>query len=110
MALQLGTTDSVFRKFATSVCRSPEDLVTAKCTWDNLFVRFFGAVQSHNSAAFIVTDGLDEAPRAERESLLHILHRLHKLRGTKSGSGCRLQIIVVSRPEVGQSLSFIPSG
>ncbi|KAL8833596.1 MAG: hypothetical protein Q9170_004179 [Blastenia crenularia] len=105
IALQLAFVDSVFRNFAAEVCRLPENLVTAKRTWKNLFMRFFNSSQSRDSAAFLVIDGLDEAPKVEREILLQLLRHLHKLRLNKGVATCRLQFVLVGRLELLDSIS-----
>lgn len=100
LALQLATSDAVFRNFAADVCKSPENIGTAKRTWDNLFMNFFGSRQSRDSAAFVLIDGLDEAPVKQREIFLQLLYSLEQARSRGSTENPRLQFAVVGRPEV----------
>lgn len=109
VALQLTASDSVFRNFAADVCKSAENIGMARRTSDNLFMNFFGSRQSRDSAAFVLIDGLDEAPRKEREIFLQLLYSLEKARSRESTENPRLQFAIVGRPEVSlPSISFIP--
>jgi Cdc6-like AAA superfamily ATPase len=79
MAFQITQTDLPFRKFVSKVCRNSENLRNAETFWNRVFLDFFGSPQC-SSTVFILLDGVDEAPRHEREILLGLLHGLHSLR------------------------------
>ncbi|KAL8951562.1 MAG: hypothetical protein Q9222_002472 [Ikaeria aurantiellina] len=106
VALQLATGDPVFRNYAAEVCRCPDKLGTARRTWENLFLNYFGSQQGRHSAAFVLIDGLDEAPRKERETFVQILLSLERSRLVDRKS-CALQFALVGRPELRESISFI---
>ena len=107
VALQLIDSDSVFRNFAADVCKSSENTGTAKRTWENIFMNYFGSRQSRDSAAFVLIDGLDEAPWKERETLLQLLYSLEKARSRGPTESPRLQFAMVGRPEVSLSVSSV---
>ena len=101
IALQLATNDSVFRSFAADICKSPEDVGTAKRTWERLFMNFFRSRQSRDSAAFVLLDGLDELPRNEQETFLQLLYSLEQACSHEAAEKPRLHFAMVGRPEVG---------
>ena len=94
IALQLTAQDSVFRNFAAEACKSPDNVATAKWTWNKIFMDFFRTRQSRGSAAFVLIDGLDELPRKEQETLLQLLGSLGM------ADAPRLHFAMVGRPEV----------
>ncbi|KAL8709500.1 MAG: hypothetical protein Q9220_005742 [cf. Caloplaca sp. 1 TL-2023] len=104
VALQLATNDPVFRKYAAKICRSPEKLGTARRIWENLFLNYFGSQLGRDSAAFILVDGLDEAPKKEREAFMQILLSLEKFQPPQRDH-CALHFAVVGRPELRESIS-----
>ena len=65
-----------------------------------LFLHFFEVRGSKeaSSLAYIVIDGLDEAPEKERVRLIACLAAL--ISRTSTGSPCRLQIAIFARPNV----------
>jgi tetratricopeptide (TPR) repeat protein/Cdc6-like AAA superfamily ATPase len=102
IAWQISENDPVFRSYAVSVCESPEKIQTAKSIWNNLFINFFASTKS-KSSIFIVIDGLDEAPREERETLLELL-------GSQPDDGVRrprIQIILVGRPDLHKDMQNV---
>ena len=103
IALQLAANDSVFRNFAADICKSPENVGTAKRTWDRLFINFFRSRQSRDSAAFVLIDGLDELPRNEQETFLQLLYSLEQACSQEAVEKPRLYFAMVGRPEVSVS-------
>ncbi|KAL9046447.1 MAG: hypothetical protein Q9214_000714 [Letrouitia sp. 1 TL-2023] len=101
-ALQITKANDRFKKHVlATIEKKQETFVSAKLIWRHLFLDFFEEdVSSQNltSLAFIVIDGLDEAPQAERVKLLTCLAELVN-RGT-SQSKCRIQVAVFARPDV----------
>ena len=107
VALQIANHNPVYKKHVVSVCESPDRIGTAKSTWQNLFLDFFGSQQNADSAAFVVIDGLDEAPKAEREIFLELLRSLETYRSPGSSNRPRLNFVIVGRPELRDTINYI---
>ena len=107
VALQIANHNPVYKKHVVSVCESPDRIGTAKSTWQNLFLDFFGSQQNADSAAFVVIDGLDEAPKAERETFLELLRSLETYRSPGSSNRPRLNFVIVGRPELRDTINYI---
>ena len=90
-----------------NVCESADRIGTAKSTWQNLFLDFFGSQQNADSAAFVVIDGLDEAPRAERQTFLELLKLLEDYPSLEGGKRPRLNFVIVGRPELRDAIAYI---
>jgi len=73
IALQIAENDHVFYKFVAPICTTPEKLITARHTWKALFLDFFNSPQYVSHSLFVVLDGVDEAPKGERETLFELL-------------------------------------
>ena len=99
VALQIAEVNDRFKKFAISVVRSWDSLITEKRIWESLFLDFFtGAQTTVTSTFFIVIDGLDEAPDQEKVHFIELLKVLMK--STDSKQRCRIQVAVFGRPDV----------
>ena len=107
VALQIANHNPVYKKHVVNVCASSDSIGTAKSTWENLFLEFFGSRQNADNAAFIVIDGLDEAPRAEREMFLELLRSLEDYRGLGSSKRPRLNFVIIGRPELRDTIAYI---
>lgn len=107
VALQIAFNDPVYRKHAANVCSSRDKISTASRTWKTLFLDFFNSQQNRGSAAFIVIDGLDEAPKVEQDVLIKILRDLEKDPSHANGDQPRMHFTIVGRPELRQSISSI---
>ena len=107
VALQIATNDSVYRKHAANVCNSRDKISTASRAWQSLFLDFFSSHQNRDSAAFVVIERLDEAPKGEQETFLKILRSLEKPPSHVNRDQIRIQFTMVSRPELRQSISSI---
>lgn len=107
VALQVANHNPVYKKHVVSVCESPDRIGTARSTWQNLFLDFFGSEQNADSAAFVVIDGLDEAPKAEREIFLELLRSLESYCSPGSSKRPRLSFVIVGRPELRDTINYI---
>ena len=101
-ALQIAKADDRFKKHVLATIEKKEDtFVSARRIWQQLFLNFFQediSSQSLTSLAFIIIDGLDEAPQAERVKLLTCLAELVN-RGPNPRK-CRIQVAVFARPDI----------
>lgn len=101
-ALQITKANDRFKKHVLATIEKKQDtFVSAKLIWRHLFLDFFEedvSSQTLTSLAFIVIDGLDEAPQAERVKLLTCLAELVN-HGTNQRK-CRIQVAVFARPDV----------
>jgi len=101
VALQIAEVNDRFKKFATSVVQKPDSLISARQTWESLFLKFFTETEVSTvatSLSFVVIDGLDEAPDRERTQFIEMLAKL--VERTDSSKRCRIQIAVFARPEI----------
>lgn len=103
VALQIANDNPVYKKHVVNVCESPDRIGTAKSTWQHLFLEFFGSQQNADSAAFVVIDGLDEAPKAEREMFLELLKSIEDYPSKRP----RLNFVIVGRPELRDTIASI---
>jgi len=98
MALQMAQNNRPFRQFLLEVRRkSPMDFRSTTKFWKNVFLGFFSSSEFVNSA-FIVLDGVDEAPRDTRDTLIKLFHEVEKLR--TSIQRPRIQLAIISRVEL----------
>ena len=107
VALQIANNNPVYKKHVVNVCESADRIGTAKSTWKNLFLDFFGSQQNADSAAFVVIDGLDEAPKAERLMFLELLKDLEDYPSLGGGKRSRLNFVIVGRPELRDTIANI---
>ena len=101
VALQIAEVNGRYKKFATSVVKKKDSLISAKRTWETLFLDFFTEAtlsETVTSLAFIIIDGLDEAPEKERVQFISCLTSL--ITGTDASRRCRIQIAVFARPSI----------
>ena len=106
VALQIANDNPVYKKHVVNVCESRDRIGTARSTWQNLFLDFFGSQQNADSAAFVVIDGLDEAPKAEREMFLELLRSLEDDPSFGSSKRPRLNFVIVGRPELRDTIAW----
>ncbi len=104
IAYQFTCNEVVYRKHAVAVCSSPEKISTATGTWKRLFLDFFGSLQYQSWSTYLVIDGLDEAPKREREILLTLLK---DLQDASQQSRARIQISIVGRLELREDINLI---
>ena len=107
VALQIANDNPVYKKHVVNVCESQDSIGTAKNSWQSLFLDFFGSQQNADSAAFVVIDGLDEAPQAERESFLKILGSLGDYPSLGYSKRPRLSFVILGRPELRDTIASI---
>lgn len=97
IALQIAKNDQTFRSHAVKACNSPDDLLTTTQTWQKLFIDYFTSTRN-DSCVYIAIDGLDEASREERETLLGLLVDLFDAPPGRMVP--RIQVLLVGRPEL----------
>jgi len=97
IALQIAKNDLTFRSHAVNVCNSPDHLLTTTQTWQKLFIDHFASTQN-DGCVYIVIDGLDEASREERETLLGLLVDLFD--APLGRMVPRIQVLLVGRLEL----------
>jgi len=95
VAYQFQEMNTVYANYLIKYCSNPQKTVSAAETWKNLFLGFFGAPQTQygDNSAFIVLDGVDEAPRKEREMLFRLLKELED--SSKSDTPPRIRVMIV---------------
>ena len=107
-AFQITRADDRFKKHViATISKSQDCLASAKRIWQNLFLDFFTdstLSRSATSLAFIIVDGVDEGPEAERVKFLSCLADLVKRR--KNDQRYRIQVAVFARPSVQQDPGF----
>jgi hypothetical protein len=101
-ALQTARANDRFKKHVLATIDKKQDtFASARRTWQQLFLDFFtenSPSQSLTSLAFIIVDGLDEGPEAERVKFLACLAEL--VSRTTTDHKCRIQVAVFARPDV----------
>lgn len=102
-ALQITKANDRFKKhvLATIDKKQYDTFASARQIWRQLFLDFFSEDTSskyQTSLAFLVIDGLDESPEAERVKFLSCLAEL--VERSTSNRKCRIQIAVFARPDV----------
>ena len=107
VALQIANHNPIYKKHVVNVCESRDRIGTAKATWQSLFLDFFGSQQDVDSRAFVVIDGLDEAPKVEREKFIELLRSLEDYRSLGSSARPSLSLVIVGRPELQESIADI---
>lgn len=106
IAYQIVQKDEIYRRYVVSACRSPEATNTAEKTWKVLFLNFYTSVQGAESSAFIVIDGLDEAPLDTRRKFLELLKVLVNQAPGDRTPRPRLQIAIFGRPDLRDDMEF----
>ncbi|KAL8817046.1 MAG: hypothetical protein Q9191_008221, partial [Dirinaria sp. TL-2023a] len=96
IAFQLAHLDSEYESFAAMVCKDQRRIRIAEDTWKNLFSDYFFVEKFHGSARVII-DGVDEAPIEQQKILLGLMK---DLRGKGYQNTCRLQFLILGRPEI----------
>lgn len=101
-ALQTAKANDRFKKHVLAVIDKKQDtFASALRIWQQLFLDFFtenSTSQSLTSLAYIIVDGLDEGPEAERVRFLTCLAEL--VNRTTIDRKCRIQVAVFARPDV----------
>ncbi|KAI9696731.1 MAG: hypothetical protein M1836_005093 [Candelina mexicana] len=104
IAYQIASNDVVYRKYVLALCDSPKKISTATLSWRRLFIEFFGSPQYRSWSTYIVIDGLDEAPKQDREVLLKLLKTLQD---APQDQRAHIQIAIVGRPELREDINRI---
>ncbi|KAI4121205.1 MAG: hypothetical protein LQ338_006496 [Usnochroma carphineum] len=104
LAWQIAESDSRFKKHAVEVCSSKKKIISAEKTWLNLFVAFYQSVANVDRSSMLVIDGLDEAPRAARSTLLGFFKGL--LSENADGTRPRIQVAVIGRITLKGDMDF----
>lgn len=107
-AFQITRANDRFKKYVIATINKRQDcLASARRIWQHLFLDFFTESTPSSSAtslAFIIIDGIDEGPEAERVKILSCLADLVDRR-TRSYT-CRIQVAVFARPSVLEDPGF----
>ena len=108
-ALQITKANDRFKKHVLETIGKKQDdtFASARQIWRQLFLDFFSedtSLKYPTSLAFLIIDGLDEAPEAERVKFLSCLAELVD-RSTNNRT-CRIQIAVFARPHVRADSGF----
>ncbi|KFY09956.1 hypothetical protein V491_07872, partial [Pseudogymnoascus sp. VKM F-3775] len=107
IAYQIVQKDENYKRYVLSVCRSAEAINTADKTWKALFLNFYTSTEGAESSAFVVIDGLDEAPLDTRRKLLDLLRVLvNPPPGSNHNRVSRLQIAIFGRPDLRDDMEF----
>ena len=104
LAWQITLVDPVFKKHAVQVCSIKKKIITAEETWSNLFLAFYRPVRTVDRSAILLIDGLDEAPKSVRETILGFCKDL--LVQDTSGVWPRIQIAIVGRITLKGDMEF----
>ena len=107
-AFQITRANDRFKKHVIATIKKKQDcLASAKRIWQQLFLEFFAEPtlsQSTTSLAFIIVDGIDEGPEAERVKFLSCLADLVNRR--KKDHRYRIQVAVFARPSIQEDPGF----
>ena len=104
LAWQITQVDPVFKKHAVEVCKSKRKIIDAEETWSNLFLDFYKPVRTVDRSAIIVIDGLDEAPKSVRQTILGFCKDL--IVQDPSGVRPRIQVAIVGRITLKGDMEF----
>lgn len=104
LAWQIAERDPIFKKHAANVCSSKRNIINVEQTWINLFVAFYQSIANADRSAILVVDGLDEAPRAVRCTLLGLFKGL--LSDSAGGSRAHIQVAVIGRITLKGDMDF----
>lgn len=104
LAWQIAERDAAFKRHAVDVCSSKKKIVSAEQTWLNLFVAFYESVANVDRSTMLVIDGLDEASRAARSTLLGFFKGL--LSESADGTRPRIQVAVIGRITLKGDMDF----
>ena len=107
-ALQISQGTDRFKKHAVATIAKKRDDTSssARQIWQQLFLDFFAeeSSQSLTSLAFIIVDGLDEAPHEGRKKFLNCLAEL--VGRSANNRTYRVQVAVFARPDIGADPGF----
>lgn len=107
-AFQIARANDRFKKYLITTINKRQDcLASARRIWQQLFLDFFTESTPSSSAtslAFIIIDGIDEGPEAERVKFLSCLADLVDRR--TNHYTCRIQVAVFARPSVLEDPGF----
>lgn len=108
VAFQIAGKDLRFKKhLLTSLVDHPECVASSRLLWKYCFLGYYISSKisaSSASSAYMIVDGLDEAPAPQRAELLDCLAEL--VQGSPEDHGCKLQVMVSCRPEVLADVTF----
>jgi hypothetical protein len=100
-ASQIVNSNKRFKKHVLSVLKQDDAFASSRRAWELLFLNFFteeSSTQGETSLAFIIVDGLDEAPEGERVKFLACMAELTNR--VTDRTRCRIQIAIFARPDV----------
>ena len=104
LAWQIAANDPVFKKHAAEICSTKKNIISAEQTWLSMFVAFYQSKANADKSAMLVVDGLDEAPRAARSTLLGLFKGL--LSENADGTRPHIQVAVIGRVTLKSDMDF----
>jgi tetratricopeptide (TPR) repeat protein len=106
IAFQIANADPVFKKHVLATHKPGDAMISSRAVWNNLLLEFFGSGDSYlDHEAFVIIDGLDEAPPETRKDLLNFLRALVE---TPSGElRPRLQFAILGRHSLREDSRFV---
>lgn len=104
LAWQIAERDPAFRRHAVDVCSSKQKIISAAQIWRNLFVAFYRSIANVDRSTMLVIDGLDEAPKTARSTLLGFFKSL--LSEGADSTRPHIQVAVVGRVTLKGDMDF----
>ena len=104
LAWQIAHVDPVFKKHAVEVCKFKKKIITPEETWSNLFLAFYKPIRTVDHSAILVIDGLDEASKFVRATILGLCKDL--LVQDSSGVRLRVQVAIIGRITLKGDMEF----
>ena len=104
LAWQIAHVDPSFKKHAAEICKSKQKMISPEETWSNLFLDFYQPTQSVDRSTILVIDGLDEAPKSVRTTILGLCQDL--LVQDANGFGPCIQVAVIGRITLKRDMEF----
>jgi hypothetical protein len=105
IALQIANVDPIFKKQVWASHQSGDSFISSRSVWENLLLKFFGADSFLEHIAFIIIDGLDEAPIKTRRALFSFLRTF--IETPPDDLRPRLQFAILGRPELRDDIHFV---
>jgi len=99
MAYQIADVNTTYRSYIASICKDSNTLIDAQEIWEVLFHNFFSNDRFLQHSAFLIIDGLDEAPSEMRSSFVALIESFHNGKN-KDINTSRLSFAIFGRPEI----------
>ncbi len=102
---QIAANNAVYRHYVASFGDSRGKISTADGIWQYLFLDFFTTPRFGQNFAAIVIDGVDEAEREDRRTLLKLLKTLQEI--SAPNKPAHIQIVLVARPNLRDDITDV---